>query len=100
MQGKKIVLNLVNKEFYDSSRIPKIYEEKLFSSCDKAVEMWAINHGVRPEASDYNIPQSVLINLPGDFIAKSRGRWGAVAVRNIANIDRYIANTAKFLINC
>lgn len=61
-------------------RIPKVYESKLFDSCSNEVKMWAINNAIRATESDYNIGQALLICLPGDFHAKSWGRWGADAV--------------------
>ena len=46
-----------------------------------AVQMWALHNAIRPNESDYNISQALLISLPGDFHAKTKGRWGSVAVR-------------------
>jgi hypothetical protein len=43
--------------------------------------MWALHNAIRPNESDYNISQALLISLPGDFHAKTKGRWGSVAVR-------------------
>ena len=71
----------MNKLFF-VRRIPKVYESKLFDSCSQEVQMWAINNAIRATESDYNIGQALLATLPGDFHAKTLGRWGADAVRH------------------
>ena len=60
--------------------IPKIYEGKLFSSCHKTVQMWALHNAIRPSEANYSIPYQLLQNLPGDFHARTRGRWGPAKV--------------------
>jgi hypothetical protein len=61
-----------------------VYESKLFDSCSQEVQMWAINNAIRATESDYNIGTPLLISLPGDFHAKTYGRWGSEAVSRTA----------------